>query len=452
MPIYLGETPWHGVSSHRQPPYCLTLQFVLNYIINIRRNKERNRCLMNTSKSGLAERGDQVLAPVLGHYTRLAVSHGQGMFLYGLDGKKYLDFAAGIATAATGHCHPAVTKAICTQSQKLIHAGAGVVYYEPHIRLAEKLATLTPFPQAKTFFTNSGSEAVESALKLARHVSKKPKLVAFQGGFHGRTFGALSLTSSKLKYQQGYAPLLPDTHIIAPELAALAALGPENIAAVLIEPIQGEGGYLPVSKEFLTALRQFCAAHHILLILDEIQTGIGRTGTWFACEHYDLQPDILILAKGLASGFPLGALVADATLLDQWPTGAHGGTYTGNPIACAAGLATLATIANENLLENATKLGQYLRPKLARLQQATTLIKDVRGLGLMWGLEFASGQLVQTIRSQCLAQGLLLISCGSQDQVIRLAPPLIVTQAQVDEALNILTRVLKTLCTQNTTN
>ncbi|MFC1477852.1 aspartate aminotransferase family protein [Candidatus Margulisiibacteriota bacterium] len=392
----------------------------------------------NSQKNPLVQRADKVLAPVLGHYTELPVSHGEGTYLYSMDGKRYLDFATGIAVASTGHCHPKVTKAICDQAKKLIHACAGVVYYEPNIALAEKLAEITPFDNAKTFFTNSGSEAIEGAIKLARHTTKKTKLVSFQGGFHGRTFGALSLTSSKKKYAEGYDPLLPDTHIIPMEISALEELGPKQIAAVLIEPIQGEGGYIPVPKEFLQALRKFCSDNNILLILDEVQSGMGRTGKWFACEHYDIKPDILVLAKGIASGMPLGAFIADAALFDRWPTSAHGGTYTGNPVVCAAALATINVIKSEKLLAHVTAIGEHILNELTKLQTDCPLIKDVRGLGLLIGIELDNAESVKKVMKLCLEKGLILISCGVNDQVIRVVPPLNVTRIQVQSALTIL--------------
>jgi len=390
----------------------------------------------------LLQRANKVLAPVLGHYTDIPIARGKGMTLYGMDGTPYLDFSAGIAVVATGHCHPHVVKAICRQAKLLIHACAGVVYYEPNIALAEKLATLVPFSQAKTFFSNSGSEAVEGALKLARYVTGRTKLVAFQGAFHGRTLGALSLTSSKQKYRDGVAPLLPDTHIVPYSLADIEALNPETIAAVIIEPVIGEGGYTPVEKDFMAALRWFCRQHGILLIFDEIQTGMGRTGKWFAFEHYGVHPDILVLAKGLASGMPLGAIVADASVMDRWSTGAHGGTYTGNPVACAAGLATIETIERERLLDNAEKQGAYLLLRLQKLQKKNPVIRDVRGLGLMIALEFENAEIAKAIRMACLGKGLILITCGAHDQVIRLAPPLIVKKKHIDQMLGILEAVI----------
>ncbi|MFH1429838.1 MAG: aminotransferase class III-fold pyridoxal phosphate-dependent enzyme [Candidatus Margulisiibacteriota bacterium] len=402
---------------------------------------------MNNSekKHPLVQRADKVLASVLGHYTELPVTHGEGTYLFGMDGKRYLDFATGIAVTSTGHCHPKVSKAICDQAKKLIHACAGVVYYEPNIALAEKLAAITPFENAKTFFTNSGSEAIEGALKLARYTTKKPKLVAFQGGFHGRTFGALSLTSSKKKYSEGYEPRLPDTHIIPMDISALDALGPDKIAAVLIEPIQGEGGYIPAPKEFLQALRKYCSDNNILLIFDEVQSGMGRTGKWFAGEHYNVKPDILVLAKGIASGMPLGAFIADASLFDRWPTSAHGGTYTGNPVACAAALATIDVIKSEKLLNHVTSVGEFIQKELAKLQADCPDIKDVRGMGLLIGIEFDNAETVTKVRKQCLEKGLILISCGIHDQVIRFVPPLNVTRIQVQSALSILRDAILTL-------
>ena len=397
-------------------------------------------------KQTLVTRANKVLSPVLGHYSELEVTHGEGCYLYGSDGKKYLDFAMGIATASTGHCHPKVVKAIQDQAAKLIHACAGVVYYEPNIALAEKLAEITPFEQAKTFFTNSGSEAVDGALKLARYVSKKPGLVSLKGGFHGRTFGALSLTTSKMKYQEGYAPLLPETYTVETikELDELVSVQKKAIAAFILEPVQGEGGYTPVPSKVMEELRAYCTKHNILLILDEVQTGFGRTGKWFACEHSGVKPDILVLAKGIASGMPLGAIVAEASLMDQWSTGAHGGTYTGNPVSCAAALATIDVIAKE--LPTITERGESLLQKLSVVKthcNASLPIMSVHGLGLMIGISFENAEIVKNVRKKCLEKGLILISCGLKDEVIRLCPPLNVTKIQIHEALTTLETILK---------
>ena len=390
----------------------------------------------------LVQRGKKVLASVLGHYTEVEVTNGAGCYLYGVDGKEYLDFATGIATASTGHCHPTVVKAIQDQSAKLIHACAGVVYYEPNIALAEKLVEITPFKAAKTFFTNSGGEAVEGAMKLARYVTGRSKLVAFQGGFHGRSFGALSLTSSKDKYREGYDPILPDTHVVGFEISELEALGPDLIAGVIIEPILGEGGYVPIAFEFLQELREFCDKHGVLLIFDEVQSGFGRTGKWFACEHSGVVPDVLLLAKGIASGMPLGAIVAEAELFDKWPTSSHGGTYTGNPVACAAGVVTIDILDVKLGIRNGElgikNLGSDCFEELEKLKLETSLIRDVRGMGLMIGVEFVDGDVVKKVRAACLEKGLILISCGPGDCVIRLCPPLIVGKKEIDIALRIL--------------
>ncbi|MFA5929061.1 MAG: aminotransferase class III-fold pyridoxal phosphate-dependent enzyme [Candidatus Margulisiibacteriota bacterium] len=386
----------------------------------------------------LVERAKKVMSPALGHYTELPVTHGKGVYLFDEQGNKYLDLAAGIAVALTGHSHPKVVKAISQQAKKLIHACAGIVYYEANVELAEKLAQITCFPQAKTFFSNSGSEAIEGAVKLARYVTHKPGLVAFAGGFHGRTFGALSLTSSKAKYLEGYAPLLPDVTILPKELDALKSIDPSRTAALLIEPVQGEGGYLPCSKEFLQGLRNFCSANNIMLIFDEVQCGLGRTGKWFAYEHYDLKPDILVLAKGIASGMPLGAIIADASIMDQWKPSAHGGTFTGNPVCCAAGLATLAVVEEEKLLENTTEVGRYLLESFTKSMKKCRILKDVRGLGLMIGLELESNEQVKKVLELCLQQKVILISCGLHDQVVRLAPPLILKMKDAKKAFKII--------------
>lgn len=393
-------------------------------------------------------RGASVLSPVLGKYfDDFEIKGGKGNYLIGTDGKKYLDFASGIACCATGHCHPQVVAAVKKQAGKLIHTCIGVAYYEPYVKLAEELQKIAPMENALSFFCQSGSEAVEAALKLAKYATKKSGIIAFQGAFHGRTLGALSVTTSKMKYRDGYEPLLPDVYIAPFDLAVVEGLiksHPGKIAGIIVEPILGEGGYIVVKKDFLRGLRQLCDKYQVLLIFDEVQTGVGRTGKWFACEYSGVVPDILTLAKGIASGFPLGACLAKAEVMSKWSPGAHGSTFGGNPVCCAAAIATIGVIKKENLLQNATKLGHYLKIKLSLLvTRYPLLIKEVRGLGLMIGVDFGNSEIVKKILNYCLANQLLLISTGGDGTAIRFIPALNINKKQIDQALKIFSHALE---------
>lgn len=398
----------------------------------------------------LESRAGKVLSPALSHYTNLEIEKGRGAYLISKNGKKYLDFACGIAVTNLGHCHPKVVAAAVKQSENLIHACAGIVYYEANILLAEKLAKICPADLNMSFFCQSGAEAVEGAIKLAKYVKNKPGIIAFEGSFHGRTLGALSVTTSKQKYRDRYEPLLPNV-FIAPyskenSLAEVEKiLKSKPIAGVLVEPIQGEGGYIVPSKDFLSGLRSLCNKYEVFLIFDEVQTGLGRTGKMFASEVFGVYPDIMTLAKGLASGFPLGAVIAKDTIMKQWSPGAHGSTMSGNPVSCAAALATLDVIEKEKLPEYALKMGNYLRSKLDKLAKGYGTIVDVRGIGLMIAAEFKDNAAAKQIMESCLKDGLILISCGTRDEVIRFIPPLIITKEQIDTAVNIFEEALKNL-------
>ncbi|MCX5726224.1 MAG: aspartate aminotransferase family protein [Candidatus Saganbacteria bacterium] len=420
-------------------------------------------------KEDLVSRGKKVLSPVLAHYTELEVTRGRGTYLFGADGKKYLDFAPGIAGTNIGHCHPKVVAAAEKQIHNLIHACAGIVYYEQNIALAEKLKEIAPGDLSMSFFCQSGSEAVEGALKLAKYVTGKPGIICFKGSFHGRTLGALSITTSKEKYQKGYKPLLPNVFVApypylfqaggkAEKLAKKCLSETEKIlkknkgkiATMIVEPIQGEGGYVVPPKKFLQGLRALCNKHNVLLIFDEVQSGFGRTGKMFASEHFGVIPDIMALAKALASGFPLGAVVSTEELMTKWSPGAHGGTLTGNPVSCAAALATIDVIENEKLAKNSEELGNYFKKKLEELKGKYPVIGDVRGLGLMIGVEFVKSgtnepnpEAVKFILKECLRTGLILISCGTCDQVIRFIPPLSVSKEEIDQAFNIFEKALE---------
>ncbi len=418
----------------------------------------------------LKEKAKKYISPVLGKYfPDLEVASGEGTYLYDTDGKRYIDFTCGIGVTNTGHCHPKVVKAITKQASQLIHICAGIAHYESHVKLAERLVGLLPFKEASVVFSQSGSEAVEASLKLAKYVTKKNKLVAFTHSFHGRTLGALSVTY-KEKYKKGYEGWLIED-IIRLEYPYYfhnnsieyneyvyqcisnfkkAILENTDIAAVIIEPILGEGGYVPAPVEFIQELRKFTEEQGILLIFDEVQSGFGRTGTMFAMEHYDVVPDIVALAKGIASGMPLGACVAKKELMDQWSTSAHGGTYIGNPVSCAASLATISAIEEEGMLENAYETGKLIMALLNEAKKTLPVIGDVRGVGLMIGIEFidpntkqANPDLVKKIKFKALEKGLILITCGDSDQVIRIIPALIITKPQAKEAIDILISAIK---------
>ncbi len=372
-----------------------------------------------------------VLSPVLSHFTSLDIAYGKGCYLYDSAGRSYLDFASGLGVASTGHCHPTVVRAIQKQAETLIHACAGVVYYEPNVALAEKLVSKMGLDSV--FFTQSGTEAVEAALKLAMYISKKKKLLHFRGGFHGRTLGALSVTTSKEKYREGYA-LLSETMCL-PYPCDFRGVDLEGVAAAIVEPVLGEGGYIPAPASFLKDLRRVCDENGILLIFDEVQSGMGRTGYWAAFQHYGVTPDILCLAKGIASGMPLGACMAGRSLMERWTPGAHGGTYGGNPVTCAAGLATIDVL--EDVLPRVRALGQralsYIKERVS---------EDVRGLGFMIGIELESAERVKAVREACLDRGLLVISCGVKDNVIRLIPPLVIDEADLMKGVEILISAL----------
>lgn len=396
----------------------------------------------------LKERGLKVLSPVLGkYYDDFEIYGGSGSELLGLDGKRYLDFASGIACTVTGHCHPKVSAAIKKQADKLLHVCLGVAYYEPYVALAEELQQISPIKNTQVFLCQSGSEAVEASIKLAKYASKKPGVIAFQGGFHGRTLGALSITTSKMKYREGYEPLLGEVYIAPFDLRVVEGLlksKKNKIGGIIIEPILGEGGYRVVAKDFLRGLRKLATKYGAYLIFDEVQTGMGHTGKWFACQHAGVIPDIIASAKGLASGLPLGACLASAEVMAKWSPGAHGSTFGGNPVSCAAALATIEAIKKEKMLANATKLGAYLKKELIKLQvQYPKLIQDVRGIGLMIGVDFGASEPIKQIIKHCLSKGLVLIPTGADGTVIRFIPALNISRGQVDKALAIFANALK---------
>lgn len=401
-------------------------------------------------------------------WPNVPIARAKGCYAYAPDGTAYLDFCAGMATACTGHCHPKVVAAIKDQADKLLHGPMGVLLYESIVRLAEQLGEVTPEGLNQFFFLNSGSEAVEGAIKLARYATGRPALVAFMGGFHGRTMGATTLTTSKAKYRRHYEPLMGGMYYLPYPYCFRCPCGltpggcnlkcfdfvyqlfdhcavPSEIAAFVVEPIQGEGGYIPAPKAYLEKLREVSEEHGILLIFDEVQTGFGRTGTMFACQGLGVKPDIMAIAKGIASGMPLSAIAASKELMSKWTAGAHGTTFGGNPVACAAALATLEVFQEENLLDNVREQGERAMAYLDDLKAEYPVIGDVRGRGLMIGMEFVNpgdgrapnGEAVEAVLKRCLELGLILYPCGPHGQGIRFIPPLVVTRDELDKGLAI---------------
>ena len=406
---------------------------------------------------------------VWSRYTDLVVERGEGSWLQTIHGDRYLDYTCGIGVTNTGHAHPRVAAAIAEQASRIIHAQQNILYHQPglelHDRLPRTFPGLRPAESAGLFLSNSGAEAIEAAVKLAKYANRRPAVIAFRGGFHGRTHGAMALTSSGVKYRGHFEPLLGGVHFapypyvlrnptgrtdeaaLAYSLAGLEELFatviyPDDVAAILVEPILGEGGYVVPPDGFLPALREVADRHGILLIADEVQSGMGRTGRMWATDWYDARPDIVVMAKGIASGMPLSGIMARGDLLERWGPGAHGGTYGGNAVACAAAVATLDVIEDEGLLANAARQGDRL---LAAIREATAghpMVADVRGRGLMIGIEFADpgslnprADLAKALLHQAFERKLLLLTCGTYGQVVRIIPPLVTTDAEVELAI-----------------
>lgn len=404
------------------------------------------------------------ISPVWSRVTNLMVERGQGCYVYTTAGDQYLDFTSGIGVTNTGHSHPAVVKAIQDQAAKMIHAQINCYFHPPLVRLSHALAEITPPHLDTFFFSNSGAEAIEGAVKLARHSTGRTNIIVFQGGFHGRTAQTMAMTTAKTVYRVDYQPL-PGGIFVAPfpyayryrmtaEQVSEFALreldmllhtqsAPQETAAMVIEPVLGEGGYVPAPPQFLQGLRRVCDEHGILLVADEVQSGFGRTGKMFAHEHAGIKADIMVMAKGLGSGFPISAIAASREIMSKWQVGTHGGTYGGNVMGCAAAEATIKVIKEEGLVENAAARGQQLMDGLAEIQSRFPALGDVRGLGLMVGCEFTNpdtGQpndaLTKKVVGHALNEGrLLLLTCGMYGNTIRWIPPLVVTAAQINEAL-----------------
>jgi 4-aminobutyrate aminotransferase len=416
--------------------------------------------------SDIVHRADRVFTPALHIYHPVVMAGGEGSWVIDGEGKRYLDLSSGLAVLNIGHNHPRVRERVAEQLSRFVHTG-GVCYNETTVAAAELLATITPPGLDMLFFSNSGAEAVEGALKLARYVTGRPGIIAFTGAFHGRTLGGLSVTSSSARYRERYHPLLPSVyHAPYPfcfrcpfgcrdtgcSLACLDYLRtmlrhvitPGEVAAVIVEPVLGEGGYAPAPPSFLTGLRHHCSEHGILLIFDEVQSGMGRTGDWFAAQGCGVTPDIMAVAKGIASGFPLSAVVAGPELMKKWPSGAHGTTFGGNPVSCAAAIATIETIRDEDLLERCRGLAEQAGRRLRAMAGRHPVIGDIRGPGFMIGVELVGeagnpdGAACERLLSRCLERGLILINCGPERNILRLIPPLIIAADELELALDIL--------------
>ena len=422
------------------------------------------------------------VAPVWARYTDLVVERGEGSWIETIDGERYLDYTCGIGVTNTGHAHPRVAAAIATQAASIIHAQQNILYHKPGLELHERLPRY--FPGAAEgatggeriglFLSNSGAEAIEASVKLAKIATRRPLIVAFRGGFHGRTHGAMALTSSGVKYRGHFEPLMGGVHFVPfPDplrlgggsaavalektLDAIAELfatlaPPDDAAAFIVEPILGEGGYVVPSDDFLPALRAIADEHGILLIVDEVQSGFGRTGRFFATEWTGAVPDIVVMAKGIASGLPLSGVMAKRSLLAKFPPGTHGGTYGGNAVAAAAAVATLDVIEDEGLVDNAVRQGERLLSGLTEVAAGYPAVGEVRGRGLMVAIEFADGpklkprpDLAKALMAGALERKLLLLTCGTYSQVVRFIPPLVTTADEVDQAVETVREVLATL-------
>jgi 4-aminobutyrate aminotransferase len=418
-----------------------------------------------------------VVPGVWARYTDLVIDRGQGSWLTTVEGERYLDYTSGIGVVNTGHAHPRVVAAIAEQAARLIHGQQNIVYHEAGLRLHERLAATMPGDGWGAFLANSGAEAVESAVKLARVATGRPAIVAFRGGFHGRTAQAMALTSSRVSIRGDFEPLpgsvyhsaYPDCYRAAGgphsphactcdweeqlELLFAQIVKPEKIAGFLIEPVIGEGGYLVPPDGFLPRLREIASQHGVLLICDEVQTGYGRTGRFWAQEHWDVTADITVTAKGIASGLPLSGIIARRDVLSSWTPGAHGGTYGGNVVACAAANATLDVIADEGLVANAQVRGTQLLGGLKQVAAAHKAVGNVRGLGLMVAIEFVKpgegdgrrpdAAMAKSVLEEALKRHLILLSAGTWGQVVRIIPPLVTTESEVDQGLSIIKESLE---------
>lgn len=400
-----------------------------------------------------------LLAPVWSHLTQIQPVRGEGIYLYDAAGNRYMDFTSGIGVTNTGHCHPAVVRAVQKQAENLLFGQINIVVTPAALELVDALNQVTPEGIDRFFLTNSGAEAVEASVKLARHATGRQNIIVFQGSFHGRTAQTMAMTTSKYIYRHQYQPL-PAGVYVAPfpyshhygwneqqsiefclqelDLLFHSQTSPEETAAVIIEPVLGEGGYVPAPSVFLRKLREICSDTGIVFIADEVQTGFGRTGRFFACEHAGVVPDILVMAKGMGSGLPISGIGAREELMSKWKIGSHGGTYGGgSAISMAAAVATIRALQEENLVENAAARGEQLLKELKNQQLRIPEIADVRGLGLMVAVEFTDSIKAKSVQKACLEKHLLLLTCGTYENVIRWIPPLVVTGEQVNTAISI---------------
>jgi 4-aminobutyrate aminotransferase len=410
------------------------------------------------------------LSPVWSHYTDIIVDHAEGSYLYATDGRKVLDFTCGIGVTNTGHCHPKVVEAIREQAGKLIHGQMNLVVHKPILELVDELRKIVPSTMDGFFFSNSGAEAVEGALKLARHATGRQNVIVFQGSFHGRTNATMAMTTSKNSYKVGYQPLMAGVYVTPfpyalryswdeektsqwcldeLELLLMTQSAPAETAAVFIEPVIGEGGYIVPPVSFMKGLRKLTQKHGILLVADEVQSGFGRTGKGFGIQHFEVEPDIMTVAKGLASGMPISGVISRLDLMSKWIPGSHGGTYGGNAVAAAAGVATIRAMRDEKMLDNVNARGAQLKAGLAHLQEKYPQIAEIRGLGLMIGTEFrdAKGKpdkaFTKAVQHSCIDNNMLILTAGPWDNTIRWIPPLVVTEGQINEGLTSFESALK---------
>jgi len=422
-----------------------------------------------TNAGAFDERWRAVISPTLGVHTTIEAVRAEGVWVEASDGRSYLDFASGTATTNLGHNHPGVMGAALAQMERMVHSG-GIFRYESAVDLAERLARIVPGDIGSFFFLNGGSEAVEGAVKLARRVTGRHGVVVFRGGFHGRTQGGVGYTTSKSYYRAGYAPLGASVYVapfptpyrwgvdmdeaVDRSLAGLADLHrhelPEDeTACYLVEPVQGEGGYHPAGRRFLEELRERADRHGALLVFDEVQTGFGRTGEWFAAQTFGVTPDVIAMAKGIANGFPVSAIGASAELMSRWPTGAHGTTFGGNPVACAAGCAVIDAVEADGLLARGRGLGERATHRLRALEAEIPEVAEVRGPGLMIGVEFADprtraplGDLAGRVIAAAQDEGLVLIECSAEGNVVRFIPPLVTSDEELDLGIAAFERAL----------
>ncbi len=418
----------------------------------------------------LAERCKKVMPPMANRVTELGIDHASGCYLYTDDGRKILDFASGIAVCNLGHNYPTVIEAAKKQMDKLVHSCHNLTYYEEYVKLAEKIVEITGGDRM-VYFANSGAEANDGALKLAKYVTDRPGIIAFKGSFHGRTFMAATVTASNSKYRKHlHSSLCPNVyHLEYPDLLHTPypydgehtpeqyfkqfddlfehLIAPDEVAAIFMEPVQGEGGYIVPPKDWMVYVRELCDKYGIMLVYDEVQSGFGRTGKMFAQEHFGVRPDIMTCAKGIANGFPLSAIVAKKEIMEQWPAGAHGGTFGGNPVACAAANATIEALES-GYVENGAKMGEYFMSRLNELKDKYPCIAQVRGLGLMIGMEFLDekGQpmteLTAALQKKCLEHNLFILTCGCHKNVVRFIAPLIVTEKEIDSCIQTVDTIL----------